>query len=181
MNKAHLLVFRDYKNTVTEHLTDMETELAESNNEDPNEMDTDITVNDNVGENPLKETTTILVTHNIETEDNISRQEECTVSQTTLHSERANAIDKVLTVKALVQKLDTLRTQVKVNKKSEDVQQYQTTICIVKLELEKAVNSYKVQSGSTNTAITSNTAVYHRVLIKNIPSYRKRGITSKNY
>ena len=53
----------------------MGTESAESDNEDPKEMDTDFALNENEGEKPLKETTLILVTHNTETEDKISRKE----------------------------------------------------------------------------------------------------------
>ena len=102
----------------------METELEE--NED---MDT--TLNQE-GEN-AQETVTVLVTNIIESLQEESRQEE----NVPLNSKLAKAVDKVLTNKVIVKQLDALRTKIKVNKTSTDVQLYRTTICSVKLQLEE--------------------------------------------
>ncbi len=82
-----------------------------------------------------------MVTNTTETLHEESSQEENEAVQ--LNSKLAKAVHKVLTNNVIVTQLDALRTKIKANKTSTDVQQYQTTMCSVKLQLEE--NSEKLQ------------------------------------
>ena len=109
---------RDYQNTRTEDIDETETESADTCDE----------------ESPLREPTTILVIDTPRIEEEFETEPQ--TSQSTLNSKLAKAVDKVLTNKVLVKRLDILRTTIKAKKTTTDMQHYRTVICSVKLQLE---------------------------------------------
>ena len=103
----------DYQNTRTEDIGETETESADTCDE----------------ESPLREPTTILVIDTPRIEEEFETEPQ--TSQSTLNSKLAKAVDKVLTNKVLVKRLDILRTTIKAKKTTTDMQHYRTVICSV--------------------------------------------------